>query len=59
MRFKHLYCNGCSTMAGGGLEIVKTDLLKYYKDTYGVEWRSERDIMRPKLVANYFNIYIV
>ncbi len=58
MRFKHLYCNGCSTMAGGGLEIVKTDLLKYYKDTYGVEWRSERDIMWPKLVANYFNMEI-
>ncbi len=58
MRFKNLYCNGCSTMAGGGLEIVKTDLLKYYKDTYGVEWKSERDIMWPKLVADYFNLEI-
>lgn len=58
MRFKHLYCNGCSTMAGGGLEVTKTDLLKYYKDTYGVEWKSERDIMWPKLVADYFNMEI-
>lgn len=56
--FKHLYCNGCSTMAGGGLEIMKTDLLKYYKDTYNVEWKSERDIMWPKLVANHFNLKI-
>lgn len=58
MRFKHLYCNGCSTMAGGGLEVIKTDLLKYYKDTYGVEWKSERDIMWPKLVADYFDMEI-
>lgn len=58
MRFKNLYCNGCSTMAGGGLEVVKSDLLKYYKDTYGVEWKSERDIMWPKLVADYFNLEI-
>lgn len=58
MRFKHLYCNGCSTMAGGGLEVIKTDLLKYYKDTYGVEWKSERDIMWPKLVADHFGMQI-
>lgn len=58
MRFKNLYCNGCSTMAGGGLEIIKTDLLKYYKDTYGVEWKSERDIMWPKLVADHFGLQI-
>ncbi len=58
MRFKHLYCNGCSTMAGGGLEVIKTDLLKYYKDTYGVEWNSERDIMWPKLVADHFGMQI-
>ncbi len=59
MRFKNLYCNGCSTMAGGGLEVTKTELLKYYKDTYGVEWKSERDIIWPKLVADHFamNIY--
>ena len=58
MRFKNLYCNGCSTMAGGGLEPMKTDLLKYYKDTYGVEWKSERDIMWPKLVADHFGMQI-
>lgn len=58
MRFKNLYCNGCSTMAGGGLEVIKTDLLKYYKDTYGVEWKSERDIMWPKLVADHFGMQI-
>lgn len=58
MRFKHLYCNGCSTMAAGGLEVIKTDLLKYYKDTYGVEWESERDIMWPKLVADHFGMKI-
>jgi hypothetical protein len=58
MRFKNLYCNGCSTMAGGGLEVIKTDLLKYYKDTYGVEWQSERDIMWPKLVADHFGMQI-
>ena len=58
MRFKHLYCNGCSTMAGGGLEPMKTDLLKYYKNTYGVEWKSERDIMWPKLVADNFGMQI-
>ena len=58
MRFKNLYCNGCSTMAGGGLETNKTDLLKYYKDTYGVEWKSERDIMWPKLVADHFGMQI-
>ncbi len=58
MRFKNLYCNGCSTMAAGGLEVIKTDLLKYYKDTYGVEWKSERDIMWPKLVADYFGMQI-
>jgi hypothetical protein len=45
-------------MAGGGLESIKTDLLKYYKDTYGVEWKSERDIMWPKLVANHFGMKI-
>jgi hypothetical protein len=45
-------------MAGGGLEPMKTDLLKYYKDTYGVEWKSERDIMWPKLVADYFGMQI-
>lgn len=58
MRFKNLYCNGCSTMAGGGLEVIKTDLLKYYKDRYGVEWKSERDIMWPKLVADHFGMQI-
>ncbi len=58
MRFKNLYCNGCSTMAGGGLEPMKTDLLKYYKDTYGVEWKSERDVMWPKLVADHFGMQI-
>lgn len=58
MKFKNLYCNGCSTMAGGGLEPMKTDLLKYYKDTYGVEWKSERDIMWPKLVADHFGMQI-
>jgi hypothetical protein len=45
-------------MAGGGLEVIKTDLLKYYKDTYGVEWQSERDIMWPKLVADHFGMQI-
>jgi len=45
-------------MAGGGLEVIKTDLLKYYKDTYGVEWKSERDIMWPKLVADHFGMQI-
>jgi hypothetical protein len=58
MRFKNLYCNGCSTMAGGGLEPMNLELLKYYKDTYGVEWKSERDIMWPKLVANHFEMQI-
>ena len=58
MRFKNLYCNGCSTMAGGGLEPMNLELLKYYKDTYGVEWQSERDIMWPKLVANHFGLQI-
>lgn len=58
MKFKNLYCNGCSTMAGGGLEVIKTDLLRYYKDTYGVEWKSERDIMWPKLVADHFGMQI-
>lgn len=58
MRFKNLYCNGCSTMAGGGLEIIKTDLLKYYKDTYKVEWKSERDIIWPKLIADHFGMRI-
>jgi hypothetical protein len=45
-------------MAGGGLEPMKTELLKYYKDTYGVEWKSERDIMWPKLVADHFGMQI-
>lgn len=58
MKFKNLYCNGCSTMAGGGLEVINTDLLKYYKDTYGVEWKSERDIIWPKLVADHFGMQI-
>lgn len=58
MKFKNLYCNGCSTMAGGGLEVVNTELLKYYKDVYNVEWNSERDIMWPKLVSNHFNMNI-
>lgn len=58
MRFKHLYCNGCSTMAGGGLEAGKAELLNYYKDRYGVEWKSERDIMWPKLVADHFGLNI-
>ena len=49
---KNLYCNGCSTMAGGGLEPVQTDRMKYYKDRYNLEWISERDIMWPKLVAD-------
>lgn len=58
MKFKNLYCNGCSTMAGGGLEVINTDLLKYYKDTYDVEWKSERDIIWPKLVADHFGMQI-
>lgn len=58
MKFKNLYCNGCSTMAGGGLEPIKIDLLQYYKDTYGVEWKSERDVMWPKLVADHFEMQI-
>lgn len=49
---KNLYCNGCSTMCGGGLEIVNKELLQYYKERYNVEWNSERDIMWPKLVAD-------
>ncbi len=55
---KNLYCNGCSTMCGGGLEIVKPDLLEYYKTNYGVTWETERDIMWPKLVADGLNLKI-
>ena len=55
---KNLYCNGCSTMCGGGLEVVKTDILDYYKSRYGVTWETERDIMWPKLVADGLNLKI-
>lgn len=58
MKFKNLYCNGCSTMCGGGLEVVHKDLLKYYEDRYGLKWNSERDIMWPKLVADNLQLNI-
>ena len=50
---KNLYCNGCSTMAGGGLEPIQKDRMKYYKEKFGLEWQSERDITWTKLVAEH------
>ena len=39
-------------MAGGGLEPINKELMKFYKEKYNLEWNSEREILWPKLVAD-------
>lgn len=52
--FNTIYINGCSHTAGGGLsEFMIKDK---YKELYGIEWVSERDVTYSKYVSDYFNL---
>jgi hypothetical protein len=55
--FDTIYVNGCSHTAGGGL--YDPTIKKYYRDTFGVSWKSEREITYPKRLSDYFNCNLV
>lgn len=54
MRFKELYTNGCSLMAGSGLD---NHLIKHqYEMLYGVSYKKTRDITFPSLISKHFSL---
>jgi hypothetical protein len=55
--FDTIYVNGCSHTAGGGL--YDNRIKKYYKDTFGVSWESEREVNYPKYLSNHFKCDLV
>jgi hypothetical protein len=58
-KYDYLYVNGSSFTAGGGLEPFKKNLMKFYKEKYGVEWKSERDVAWPKLLADKLGLELI
>jgi hypothetical protein len=58
-KYNYLYVNGSSFTAGGGLEPKKDDLRSYYKTHYNLEWKSERDISWPKLLADKLGVTLI
>ena len=55
--FDTIYVNGCSHTAGGGL--YDYNIKKYYKDTFGLSWKSEREVSYPKYLSDYFECNLV
>ena len=58
-RFDTIYFNGCSFTEGGGFEALKFSLKEAYKEKYGFEYDSEKDVCYPTLVGNKTGIKIV
>jgi hypothetical protein len=58
-KYKYLYVNGSSFTAGGGFEPIKDYVLKFYKETYNVEWKNEREIAWPKLLADKLGLELI
>lgn len=45
-----IYFNGCSYTEGGGFESKKESVKKAYKEKYGFEYNSEKDVCYPTIV---------
>ena len=57
-KYKYLYVNGSSFTAGGGLEPIKDNVKKAYKELFGLEWKHERDVAWPKLLAKQLGLHL-
>lgn len=56
-KFDTIYVNGCSHTAGGGLYDDGTKDL--YKEIYNLEWKTEREVNYPRLLANHFDCDVI
>ena len=56
-RFDTVYVHGCSHTAGGGL--YEENVKKKYKEIYGLEWKTEREVNFPSYLKKHFNCKLV
>ena len=58
-KFNTIYFNGCSFTEGGGFEYGKYWVRNAYKEQYGFEYKSEKDVCYPTLIKNKLGINVI
>jgi hypothetical protein len=59
-KYDTIYFNGCSHTEGGGFEASKPNIINAYKEQYGFEYKSEKEVCYPTIVQNLLpNIKVI
>ena len=55
-KYKYLYTNGSSFTAGGGLEIQKGEIQKFFFEEQGLHWDDPREVAYPRRLADKLGV---